>query len=243
MLNGDVLTDMDLAAQVAQHEATGATATLALVPVDDPTRYGLVRTDAEGAVTGFLEKPSADQIDTNLISAGAYVLERSVLDLIPPDRNVSIEREVWPLLVGKGVYAFGHQQAYWLDIGTPETYLKGTIDILEGFVKTEAVQRIGEGCEIAPDAHIASTAVLGAGVKVGAGATIERAVVLAGGEIGTGCQISDSILAPGVRVGDGTTISDGAVIGADVEIGADNVLTHGIKLFGGTTLADSAVKF
>src|SRR5881227_3604574 len=88
MLNGDVLTDIDLTAQIAQHEATGATGTLALVPVPDPSAYGLVRLHDDHAVSGFVEKPAADQIDTNLISAGAYVLERSVLDLIPPDRNV-----------------------------------------------------------------------------------------------------------------------------------------------------------
>src|SRR3954468_3455500 len=96
MLNGDVLTDLDLTAQIAQHERTGATGTLALVPIDDPTAYGLVRTNDDLSVNSFVEKPTADSIDTNLISAGAYVLERSVLDLIPPDRNVSIEREVWP---------------------------------------------------------------------------------------------------------------------------------------------------
>src|SRR5206468_3997663 len=82
--------------------------TLALVPVPDPSAYGLVRTDADNAVLGFLEKPSADQIDTNLISAGAYVLERSVVDMIAPDRNVSIEREIWPRLVGSGLYAYAH---------------------------------------------------------------------------------------------------------------------------------------
>src|SRR5439155_25702374 len=94
MLNGDVLTDIDLSAQIAQHERSGATGTLALVPVPDPTNYGLVRLGDQNAVKEFLEKPSADQIDTNLISAGAYVLERSVVDMIEPDRNVSIEREI-----------------------------------------------------------------------------------------------------------------------------------------------------
>src|SRR3954468_18602282 len=91
MLNGDVLTDIDLTAQLAAHERSGAVGTLALVPVEDPTAYGLVRTNEDCSVDAFVEKPTADSIDTNLISAGAYVLERSVLDLIPPDRNVSIE--------------------------------------------------------------------------------------------------------------------------------------------------------
>src|SRR3954463_16349865 len=106
MLNGDVLTDIDLTAQIAQHERTGAVATLALVPVEDPTAYGLVRANDDLSVREFVEKPTADSIDTNLVSAGAYVLERSVLDLIPADRNVSIEREVWPQLVGAGLYAY-----------------------------------------------------------------------------------------------------------------------------------------
>src|SRR3712207_3125490 len=131
MLNGDVLSDMDLVSQIAQHESTGARATLALVPVEDPSAYGLVRLNEDRSVSEFVEKPSPDAIDTNLISAGAYVLERDVVDLIDPDRNVSIEREIWPQLVGAGLYAFPHE-AYWADIGTPERYLQATFDILEG---------------------------------------------------------------------------------------------------------------
>ena len=114
------------------------------MPVADPTAYGLVRLHDDHAVKEFVEKPSADQIDTNLISAGAYVLERAVLDLIPPDRNVSIEREVWPQLVGEGLFGFA-ADAYWLDIGTPERYLQGTFDILEGNVATAVADRLGAG--------------------------------------------------------------------------------------------------
>src|SRR6476469_6676066 len=106
MINVDVLTDIDLTAQIAQHEKTGAKGTLALVPVEDPSAYGLVRLEDDNAVREFVEKPSPDQIDTNLISAGAYVLERSILDLVAPDKNVSIEREIWPQLVGQGLYGF-----------------------------------------------------------------------------------------------------------------------------------------
>ncbi|MCW3030974.1 MAG: Nucleotidyl transferase, partial [Solirubrobacterales bacterium] len=116
MLNGDVLTDLDLTAQIAQHEQTGAKATLALVPVADPSAYGLVHLKEDRSVRDFVEKPSPDAIDTNLISAGAYVLERDVLELVPPDRNVSIEREVWPRLIGDGLYGFP-SESYWLDIG------------------------------------------------------------------------------------------------------------------------------
>src|SRR4029078_9690723 len=101
-------------------------------------------------VREFVEKPTADSIDTNLISAGAYVLERRVLDLIPPDRNVAIEREIWRRLVGAGLFAFA-ADAYWLDIGTPERYLQATFDILEGNVKNAVTDRLGAGVRAVGD--------------------------------------------------------------------------------------------
>ncbi len=265
MLNGDVLTDLDLTAQLAQHEATGAIGTLALVPVADPTAYGLVRLHADNAVKDFVEKPAADEIDTHLISAGAYVLERSVLDLIPADRNVSIERDVWPRLVGDGLYGFP-AEAYWLDIGTPERYLQGTFDILEGNVQTAVSERLGAGylsvderveahgriippalvereCTIGAGAHVGSLVVLGEGVSVGEGATVERSVVLNGAEIGPGAVLRDCIVAAGVRVGAGTTVAGGAVLGEGVTVGAHNVLDHGVRVFPGTEIGDGAITF
>jgi mannose-1-phosphate guanylyltransferase len=265
MLNGDVLTDLDLTAQIAQHDATGAVGTLALVPVADPTAYGLVRQHPDQSVKEFVEKPSADQIDTKLISAGAYVLERAVLDLIPADRNVSIEREVWPQLVGEGLYGFA-ADAYWLDIGTPERYLQGTFDILEGNVVTAVADRLGpgylavgdrvqaegrivppalveRGCEIGAGAHVGSLVVLGEGVTVGEGTTIERSVVLNGAEIGAQCVLRDCIVAAGVRVGDGSEISGGAVLGEGVTVGAGNVLSRGVRVFPQTDLPEGAITF
>jgi mannose-1-phosphate guanylyltransferase len=265
MLNGDVLTDIDLTAQIAQHEATGATATLALVPVADPTNYGLVHVNEDRSVRDFLEKPSQDAIDTNLISAGAYVLERSILELVPAERNVSIEREVWPLLVGDGLYAFP-SESYWLDIGTPDRYLQGTFDIIEGNVKTAVTDRLGDswlaidpsaevagrvvppavierGARIAPGAHVGSLVVLGADVKVASGATIERAVVLDGTTVGEGCTLRDCIVAGGCRIGANTQVTGGAVLGEGVTIGSDNVIAHGARIFPGVALGDGAIKF
>jgi mannose-1-phosphate guanylyltransferase len=265
MLNGDVLTDLDLTAQIAQHDATGAVGTLALVPVADPTAYGLVRLHDDQSVKEFVEKPSADQIDTKLISAGAYVLERAVLDLIPADQNVSIEREVWPQLVGEGLYGYA-ADAYWLDIGTPERYLQGTFDILEGNVVTAVADRLGpgylsigervqaegrivppalvdRGCEIAAGAHVGSLVVLGEGVSVGEGTTIERSVVLNGAEIGAHCVLRDCIVAAGVRVGEGSEISGGAVLGEGVTVGARNVLSRGVRVFPQTNLPEGAITF
>jgi mannose-1-phosphate guanylyltransferase len=265
MLNGDVLTDLDLTAQIAQHDATGAVGTLALVSVADPTAYGLVRLHDDQSVEEFVEKPSADQIDTKLISAGAYVLERAVLDLIPADRNVSIEREVWPRLVGDGLYGFA-ADAYWLDIGTPERYLQGTFDILEGNVATAVADRLGpgylavgervqaagrivppalveRGCQIAAGAHVGSLVVLGEGVSVGEGTTIERSVVLNGADIGAECVLRDCIVGAGGRVGDGSEISGGAVLGEGVTVGPGNVLSRGVRVFPQTDLPEGAITF
>jgi mannose-1-phosphate guanylyltransferase len=265
MLNGDVLTDLDLSAQIAQHEATGAVATLGLVPVDDPSAYGLVRIDDDRAVREFVEKPSADQIDTHNISAGAYVLERSILDLVPANQNVSIEREVWPRLVGQGLYAFPHD-AYWLDIGTPERYLQGTFDILEERVRTAVGERLAgtylavdenaaiagrvippavvEGrVEVAAGAQVGPLVVLGSGVRVGEGSVVERSVVLQGAEIGAGCVLRDCIVAAGARVGDRSHISGGSVLGEGVTIGADNVVTRGARVFPGVEIPDGGLKF
>jgi mannose-1-phosphate guanylyltransferase len=265
MLNGDVLTDLDLSRQIAQHEASGAKATLALVPVADPTAYGLVHLEPDSSVRDFVEKPSSDAIDTNLISAGAYVLEREILELVPPDRNVSIEREVWPQLIGEGLYGFP-SESYWLDIGTPDRYLQGTFDIIEGNVKTAVAERLGSdwlavddsaevhgrvvppavlerGVSVGQGAHVGSLVVLGEDVSIGSATTVERSVILKGAQIGEGCTLRDCIVAAGCSVGPRTVITGGAVLGEGVTIGADNVIAHGARIFPGVALPDGAIKF
>jgi mannose-1-phosphate guanylyltransferase len=267
MLNGDVLTDLDLSAQIAQHAATGATGTLALVPVPDPSSYGLVRLREDRSVEEFLEKPSPDaELDTNLISAGAYVLERKVLDLIAPDQKVSIEREVWPVLVDDGLYGFVDDAAYWIDIGTPARYLQVTFDILEGNVQTAVMQRLGDDfldvdatavvtgrvvppavvearAQIAAGAHVGSLAVIAEDVRIGAGSTVERSVVLQGATIGADCVLRDCIVCPGAVIGDRTQLTAGAMIGEGVTIGADNVVTHGARVFPGMEVPDGGLAF
>jgi mannose-1-phosphate guanylyltransferase len=265
MLNGDVLSDIDLTKQVVQHEQTGAKATLALVPVADPTGYGLVDMEEDRSVRDFVEKPSSDRIDTNLISAGAYVLEREILELVPPERNVSIERDVWPLLIGKGLYGFP-SESYWLDIGTPERYLQGTFDIIEGKVDTAVRERLGSdwlavdaaadvrgrvippavlerGVRVGEGAHVGSLVVLAGDVSIGAGSTVERAVILNGAEIGDGCTLRDCIVAAGCRVGARTRITGGAVLGEGVTVGANNVIARGARIFPGVELPDGAIDF
>jgi mannose-1-phosphate guanylyltransferase len=265
MLNGDVLTDVDVGAQIAEHERSSARATLALHPVDDPSAYGLVRLDADGAVTEFVEKPAPDQIDTNNISAGVYVLERAVLELLVPGAPASIERDVFPRLVGAGLY--GHvAQGYWKDIGTPERYLEATFDILEGSVGTEVAARMGtgylcvedgvegagrvvpaalveSGCRIAGGARVGGRAVLGRGVSVGEGTTIEGAVVMQGTEIGAHCALHGCIVAGGVRIGDNCVVGGMSVLGEGVTLGAGNVVSNGARVFPGVSLPDGALRF
>jgi mannose-1-phosphate guanylyltransferase len=265
MLNGDVLTDIDLTAQIAQHERTGARATLALTPVEDPTAYGLVRTSDGGEVTEFVEKPAPDQIDTHNISAGAYVLERSVLDMLESEQPASIERDVFPRLVGNGLYGCV-SDGYWLDIGTPERYLEGTFDILEGSVGTEVAERMGtgylcveshvdnagriipsalveSGCRIGAGARIGGRVVLEHGVTIGDNTTVERAVIMRGAEIGANCRLQGCIVGGGVRIGDDCVVEGMSVLGEGVTIGARNTLANGARVFPGVTLPDDAILF
>jgi mannose-1-phosphate guanylyltransferase len=227
VLNGDVLQDLDLGALIAQHEKTGAQATIALYPVDDPSGYGLVHRHDDGEITEWLEKPEPEQVDTDEINAGAYLLERSVLDRIPPDQEVSIEREVFPQLIGEGFYGI-RLEGYWIDIGTPDRFLEANWDILESRVETVTTQLIddrgvlvGEGCDIAGDATIGPAALIGDGVRVAAGARIgARAVVGPGCEVGEGATIEESVLLAGCKVGDGASLS-GSILSANVEVAAE----------------------
>jgi mannose-1-phosphate guanylyltransferase len=216
VLNGDVLCDLDLTAQIEQHERTGARATIALYPVKDPTGYGLVHRHDDGEITEFLEKPEPDQIDTDEINAGAYLLERSVLDEIPPDQNVSIEREVFPLLIGNGLYGI-RQEGYWIDIGTPERFLEANWDILEGRVETihgdfDEPKMVGENCEVAESAELRAPCVIGRDSRIGDGALIDRSVLLDGCVVEDDASISNSILSAVVTVEAGAEL-EGAVIG------------------------------
>jgi mannose-1-phosphate guanylyltransferase len=265
MLNGDVLTDIDLTAQLAQHEATGARATLALVPVEDPSAYGLVRRNGDGSVREFLEKPSPDQIDTNLVNAGAYVLHRDVLAGMARGERVSIERDVFPTLVGRGLYGY-EASGYWLDIGTPERYLQATYDILDGAVKTTVTDAydaahlaiangaevagrvvgpalVGSGARVAAGALVTGRSVLGRGVEVAEGAHVDGSVVLDGAIVGPHAQLTHCIVGPGSRLGAHCRLGAGAVLGECVTLGADNQLAAGARLSPNVSLPDGAIRF
>jgi mannose-1-phosphate guanylyltransferase len=266
MLNGDVLTDIDLSAQLEQHERTGARATLALIAVDDTSAYGLVPLNDDQSVQEFIEKPGPEQVATNLINAGAYVLERGVLDeMAPAGTNISIERDVFPKLVGRGL--FGYEAAgYWLDIGTPGRYLEATFDILEGHVDTQVGRRlreaglalvdgarvegrvvapalVGERSVVAQRAIVGGRTVLGRDVTVAEGAHVESSVVLDGASVGERSQVHSSIVGPGVCIGRHCQITGGVVLGERVEVGPENVLAAGMRIFPGVELSERAVSF
>ena len=232
---------MDLSAQLEAHERSGAVATLALVAVEDPRVYGLVRCEEDGSVAEFVEKPAEIGDGAQLISAGAYVLERSVLDLIEPGRAVSIEREVWPALIGKGLH--GHRAGgYWLDIGTPARYLQGSFDIITGAVEVDAPAgnrgsaAIGALCEIASDARLGELVVLGEGVRVGSRASIERSVVLAHAQIGDGCVLRESIVAERAKIGAYAELEEDVVVGQDAQIAAHRHVVAGTRVGPGERL-------
>jgi mannose-1-phosphate guanylyltransferase len=240
VLNGDTLTDLDLTAEIAQHEATGAAATLALVAVEDTSSYGVVPTREDGAVEAFLEKRPGPA-PTNHINAGAYVLERSVVDMVPAGRAVSIEREVFPELVDNGLYGFLFD-GYWIDIGTPERYLEATYDLLSGRVESELPRRdetaslVYDGC-ITSGARIGPLSVLGRHCSVGDHSVVERSVLHDSVLVGHECEIVESVLAEGARVGDGARIGPDAIVGDGAVVEAGAVVGPGARVQPGEHVA------
>lgn len=206
VFNGDVLTDADVGALVDFHRAREAEATILLTPVEDPSIYGVVPTEDDGRVTAFVEKPPPGSAPTNLINAGVYVLEPSVLDRIPAGESWSIEHATFPELVADGARLFAlASDAYWIDIGTPEKYRKVNLDALEGRVRLEPGEA---GARIDPGARVSSSC-LGPGVTVERGAAVEESVLLPGVSVGEGAVVRRSVLGEGVKVAPGAVVEDG----------------------------------
>jgi mannose-1-phosphate guanylyltransferase len=199
--NGDVLTDLDLSGLVALHRERGARATIALQRVEDPSRYGLVRTAPDGEVLAFIEKPPPGRHDVDTINAGTYVLEPDVLELVPRDRMVSVEREVFPKLVGAGLYA-QPGRSRWRDIGTVESYLEANLE------EMPAGGLVDERATVAPSARV-SDSVVGANARIGERARVQRSIVLAGGQVGEGASIAHAIVGPHAAVEPGSVLEGG----------------------------------
>ncbi len=238
VLNGDVLMDLDLASIVARHEAESAAASIVLTPVPDPSAYGVVETDRDGWVLRFVEKPRPEQIRTNTINAGVYVLETPVLELMPAGVPYSIERGFFPSLLERGDRVLGPvHEGYWIDIGTPQKYLQVHRDILarrfpvdlEGeprgggwihpgaTVAREAVLEapfyVGPGCQVEPGAHLGPDAVLVSDVAVAPGARVRDSVIWRGARVGPDAEVAGSLVGPGVILGRKSRL-EGALLGA-----------------------------
>jgi mannose-1-phosphate guanylyltransferase len=244
VLNGDVLTDIDLTAELAEHERTGARATLALYEVQDTSSYGAVPTDEQGRVEAFLEKGDGEA-PTNRINAGAYVIEREVVaERIPAGRPVSFEREVFPALVGHGLYGY-RAAGYWIDIGTPERYLEATWDLLAGHPRSNLPPRdetgslVHQGCLVS-GAHVGPQSVLGRNCSVGTDARVERSVLHDRVLVGADAVVVESVLADRVRVGERARVEARAVVGADAAIGDGAVIGEGARLDPGTRVEPGA---
>ena len=267
-LNGDSLREADLGALVAFHRSSGAKATILLTPVADPSRYGLVRTAADGRVETFLEKPRPEEIDTDLINAGLYVLEPETLELVPPGRAVSIEREVFPRLAAEGAVFGIALPGYWLDVGTPESYLQAHRDVLERIFQTQVGDElgadftlvdetadvhpgaklvppvyVGPGAVVEAGARLGSLAVLGAGARLAESCVVENAVVGARTRVGPRASISGSIVGDDARVGAGCELHNLVVVGPGAEVGDRNVLDHGLRIGAGQHIPDDALRF
>jgi mannose-1-phosphate guanylyltransferase len=234
VMNGDCLADLDLSAELDFHRSSGARCTLGLVAVEDTSHYGVVPKSGDGRVEAFLEK-QAGPVPTNRINAGAYVLERSVVEqYIPPGRPCSFEREVFPQLVGDGLYGFD-LDGYWIDIGTPERYLEATYDLLAGRVESTLPPRdetdsLIYGSCITSGARIGPLSVLGEHCSVGDRSTVERSVLHQSVAVGHEASIVESVIAAGARVGDGAQIGPDAVVGAGTQVAEGAVVGRGARI-------------
>lgn len=267
-LNGDSLREADLDELVRFHRETGARATILLTPVADPSRYGLVRLAGDGRVRQFLEKPRPEDIDTNLINAGLYVLEPDVLDLVPEGRAVSIEREVFPQLCERGEVFGLALPGYWLDVGTPSTYLQAHRDVLERSFRTELGEQLGSdymlvdpsarvdpGARLVPPvvvgpnvvidagARVGSLAAIGAGARLGPDSVVENAVVGARTIVEERTSVIGSIVGQDASVGADCTVRGLAVVGPESVIGPANQLDHGLRVGAGIEIPAEAVRF
>lgn len=211
VVNGDVLTDLDVARLVQFHREHGAEATIHLIGVPDPSAFGVVALDTDGRVERFVEKPAPGTAPSNLINAGTYVLEPSVLARIPAGQKVSIERATFPAVVADGGLFAMDTDDYWLDTGRPEYYLQANLDIVAGVRRHDHCQPVHPTASVAVDA-VVDHSVVGADVSVAAGVRLVRSVLLPGAVIEQGAVVTDSVVMGHVGAG---AVVDNSVLGAD----------------------------
>ncbi len=247
VFNGDVLSGHDIGAQLTLHDKADAAVTLHLVEVEDPSRFGCVPTDPGGQVTAFLEK-TPDPV-TSQINAGCYVFRRRFIDQMPAGRVLSVERETFPGLIEAGQIVMGYvDNAYWLDVGTPEAFVRGSADLVLGRLASPAVPGpAGEALLLGsaaagPAAVLSGGTVAGDGCVIGAGAKVDGSVLFDRAQVGAGAMVRASVLGTGARVAPGAVL-DGAVIADGAVIGPGNELRCGMRVWPGVELGDTAVRF
>ncbi len=223
VVNGDVLTDLDVSGLWDFHHTHGGEGTIALTPVEDPSRYGVVPIDADQRVIEFVEKPPVGTAPSNWVNAGTYVLEPSVLDRIDEGRKVSIERETFPGLAADGSLYAVESSAYWLDAGTPESYLQAQLDIIDG-LRGETEPAVHPSAYLEADATVTHSVVM-QGAHVGSAVQLINSVVLPGAHIEEGSVITDSIIGSHARVGSRSSLRDLTVVGHATAIDAGSVFT------------------
>ncbi len=228
-LNGDILTDLDLTGMLASHREREAVVTISLHHVEDARAFGLVATDERGRVVEFLEKP-LDPLPGD-VNAGTYVLEPAVLHPWSADRELSIEREIFPSVIASGGAVFGYlADAYWLDLGTPEKYLQAHFDLLDGKVHgiTYEAPWIAPTASLDPGARLGRWVAVGPEARIAPDAVVEDSVVHPGAAVGEGARVLRTIVGPGAHVGAGSTVED-CVLGAGARV-ADGLVLSGQRV-------------
>jgi len=215
VLNGDIFSDLDVADMFAFHRSNKAKATIALTWVDNPCAFGIVETDSDGRVKRFIEKPSPDEVTTNWINAGVYILESELLQQVPPGSRYTFEKELFPLLLKLGEPIYGYLfKGYWLDMGTPEKYLQLNCDLLLSKTKSALISSLGknevlsgERVIIHPSARIVGPTMIGSNCSIEQGVHIKGPVVIGTDcYIGEGTIMEEAVLWKAVNVGRGTAL-------------------------------------
>ena len=242
IFNGDILTDLDIGNLVDFHQAKSASATITLVPVDDPTRYGLIKIDDDGKVLRFVEKPQPDELaelKINTINAGIYILEPTILDIIAQDANKSFEYDVFPDILKRELPFFGYEMKgeYWRDIGTPASYLEAHHDFLNGKLNSFEIDKSAVSDDVATRAEIDKLSVLGEDCVVKAGARVINSVIGAGVHIEEKALIENSVIWPHTRISTAAEIRD-AIVGRGCHIGRNAIVGPGSVLGDKTSLTD-----
>ncbi len=237
VVNGDVLTDLDVTALIGFHRAHGGEATIALHPVEDPSRFGVVVTDGDGRVSAFIEKPSRDEAPTNLINAGTYVFEPSVLSRIAAGRKVSVERETFPALAADGTLYAMADGAYWLDTGTPATFLQANIDVLNGRDSDRILVDLVDTTWRHATSQVAASAtmhntVVDRDCVVGENVILDGVVLMPGAIIHDDVQIRSSIVGPRAVIGSASVLGPTCVVGAEVTVAEGSELSGEVHLGG-----------